>query len=682
MISKIRIFIFFLSLISFNNLYSQSQWNESNGTYSGVFTSIINDGNTFFAASEKGISYSTDNGTNWSQINNGLSNVNVKSISKLGSNFFAGTNGGGVFYSNDNGNNWVQRNTGLPSNVIVYAVAISGNRVYIGTHLNGMYWSDNNGLSWSKLIAFPIPVSSTVRYIKANGTNVYAIVDGVSLVQSNDFGLTWQYFTYNNMMSLAAVTSVSITPNKFYISTINGAYEYIGGNLNLISSGNISNIVANDNLILVVKSNGLYKSTNNGLNWSLLNTNINYSENQYISSIFMNDTAIMCGTNYSRICLSNDIGVTWKVVNTNIYDSTSYNNFQSRAVSDILYKDSKLYAATSGGVYVSEDFGNSWSIKNNISISKFIFSNNDIYSISFSGDILHSNNNFESFTNLHPNYGYSVYNGAIGKLGSTIVCSGYYGVRVSHDNGVTWTQNNLGGTEVSTISVCGSKIYASGWLSSDNGNTWVNVNNPPNSIASYSDGTNLIFERYSNNCGSSINNFTNYPNSTITSITMYESTIFVGTSNKGVFYSNNFGNSWNAWNDGLPTAVSSTSYDMIRALYIANGKLYISYNLRGVWSRSIASFLSTDEFVNDSDALLVYPNPTNSKITIDCSNSTNLVGSQIKITNFLGQEIYHSTLNEQVKEVLLNSIATKGMYFVSVIDNREKAIIIKKIILE
>jgi hypothetical protein len=113
-----------------------------------------------------------------------------------------------------------------------------------------------------------------------------------------------------------------------------------------------------------------------------------------------------------------------------------------------------------------------------------------------------------------------------------------------------------------------------------------------------------------------------------------------------------------------------------------NNFLYCGTKYNGLWRVAINS-LATDSFDSESikSTIYVYPNPTTSKITIDCSNLINFIDYQIKIVNPLGQEIYHSMLNQQVIEIPLSSIATRGLYFVSIINNEGKVINTKKIIL-
>ncbi len=48
-------------------------------------------------ATSDGVFLSTNNGTNWTSVNNGLTNTQVKDITVSGTNLFAGTWGHGVW---------------------------------------------------------------------------------------------------------------------------------------------------------------------------------------------------------------------------------------------------------------------------------------------------------------------------------------------------------------------------------------------------------------------------------------------------------------------------------------------------------------------------------------------------------------------------------------------------------
>jgi len=92
--------------------------------------------------------------------------------------------------------------------------------------------------------------------------------------------------------------------------------------------------------------------------------------------------------------------------------------------------------------------------------------------------------------------------------------------------------------------------------------------------------------------------------------------------------------------------------------------------------------LSINENFISKNEITIYPNPTNSIVSIDCGVQSDLIGSQIKITNTLGQAIYTSFLNQKIQDISLSSFASSGLYFLSIIDHDGKIIITKKIILQ
>ena len=72
----------------------------------------------FAGTNNQGVFHSTDNGENWTAINNGLTSNQINSLIVIGSNIYAGTWGGGVFRSTDEGANWNAINNGLTANNI------------------------------------------------------------------------------------------------------------------------------------------------------------------------------------------------------------------------------------------------------------------------------------------------------------------------------------------------------------------------------------------------------------------------------------------------------------------------------------------------------------------------------------------------------------------------------------
>lgn len=114
-----------------------------------------------------------------------------------------------------------------------------------------------------------------------------------------------------------------------------------------------------------------------------------------------------------------------------------------------------------------------------------------------------------------------------------------------------------------------------------------------------------------------------------------------------------------------------------------NGNYYVILTASGCSSTSSNTInygsLSIQNFENN--AMTIYPNPTNDKITIDLGNLVDVTGYQIKIYNQLGQIVFSGVMNTQQYSVSLNSL-TAGVHLVKIYDASNHEIKTKKIILQ
>src|ERR1039457_1446008 len=83
----------------------------------------------------------------WVQTNGPYGGV-VNCLAVSGTNIFAGTYGGGIYLSSNNGTSWTAVNNGLPASCNITALAVSGTNVFAGADDFGIYLSTNNGTSW------------------------------------------------------------------------------------------------------------------------------------------------------------------------------------------------------------------------------------------------------------------------------------------------------------------------------------------------------------------------------------------------------------------------------------------------------------------------------------------------------------------------------------------------------
>ncbi len=83
-----------------------------------------------------------------------------------------------------------------------------------------------------------------------------------------------------------------------------------------------------------------------------------------------------------------------------------------------------------------------------------------------------------------------------------------------------------------------------------------------------------------------------------------------------------------------------------------------------------------------SNVVKMYPNPTNTGLTIDFNNYNDILGYSIEIYNQAGQSVYNSTVTQKTISLNLSNWLGKGIYYVKISDKNGKSMDIKKIILQ
>jgi|WetSurMetagenome_2_1015567.scaffolds.fasta_scaffold33543_2 photosystem II stability/assembly factor-like uncharacterized protein len=286
-------------------------------------------------------------------------------------------------------------------------------------------------------------------------------------------------------------------------------WQFIGPNQN-------ENIIAinSADLIFSGDSSGLYKSTENGVNWTYLNTGTMGSS---ILSIHFNaNNDIFVGTEITGIFRSTDNGVIWEAINNGLSNLYGY-CITSTEINHI-------FVGTRQGVFKSTDNGNFWEQANVGVPLTYIFS----ISSNSSGTIF---------------------------LGTIMQSDG--GIFRSTNDGYEWERLTNGlpyGANYRSIAFdTNNYIYTQGqytgiFKSTDNGENWNETTNFPITIVNqfFITDSNYIFAAtlngifLSNNGAETWNNISgNLANEKITSVAVNsEGIVFVGTS-QGVFKSDN-----------------------------------------------------------------------------------------------------------------------------------------------
>lgn len=128
--------------------------------------------------SGKGILESGNSGLSWSQLNTGLTNMDVRGFVDLNGNIFAAT-GGGPFLAAAGAEIWVRADSGFEGNSCT-ALALFQDKLIAGSASNGVFVSVDRGVSWWKSnagLAVPavtaIEIDSPYVYCGTDGGGVY-----------------------------------------------------------------------------------------------------------------------------------------------------------------------------------------------------------------------------------------------------------------------------------------------------------------------------------------------------------------------------------------------------------------------------------------------------------------------------------------------------------------------------
>ena len=271
-----------------------------------------------------------------------------------------------------------------------------------------------------------------------------------------------QWVQMSNGMGNLGVCVLKQIGNNIYAGTFNnGVYLSTNNGINWtqtsLNNRTIFSLAVKDNIIFAGSYNnltpyGVYMSTNNGINWT--QTSLNY---QSVSSLAVSGNNVIAGSyNYSNpsgIYLSTDNGTTWT--------QTSLNN---RTAYALAVNGNSVFAGTlsNSGVYSSTDNGTNWSQTslNNRAVGSLAVNGNYIFAGTGNFGVYASSNNGTDWiqTSLNDQSVYALaINGNYVFAGSSTT-----GVYVSSNNGTDWTQRTegIGNLYVRSLCVFNNYIFA------------------------------------------------------------------------------------------------------------------------------------------------------------------------------------------------------------------------------
>jgi len=490
-------------------------------------------GNVLAGTYRAGIFRSGDNGDTWSAANSGLTNFEnltewclfVHTDGKLYAGGGASGQEGGIFFSIDKGSNWTRINGDITNTNISNIAVNSAGQIFVTTFGGGGFRSDNDGKNWIRLGTDLPSFQEKIVILPSNYVFIGSSQDGIFI--SKDNGDTW------NMISL--------TPGD--VDVLDMVYDN-----------------RTDKIITGCQGSGILVGSQGGSSWRFYNDGLHHGS---IFSLSMTDHlyAAGWGMGLSRLQLDN---MNWKSIT---YDLPSFKT------ASVTVKPGYVFAATQfDGLHRLPETGSSWTdITNGLAHPQviFVYAASDGVLFAQTGTVYHfyrSTDNGATWTEIFGGDYNSSVRCMIGKTSSGYYFAGTVGNGILRStDGLNWTAVNEGlsnlGINSLEISIDHKRLFAGtddGLYTSDyTGVSWTKMNTP-------------------------------LSGSVKTVVINYTGTLFIGYTNNGVYLSEDNGDTWQEYNNGLQLRrVHALKFDSDNYLYaaISGGSVYRT--IRSTTARSI-----------------------------------------------------------------------------------------------
>lgn len=367
--------LWLLCLVIAPFIYSQGNgpfiWTTTTESIGRVYAMAIDENNpsTMYAGGlDQGIWKTTNSGANWTQINNGLLNIQVQAIAVSKSNsqvLYAGTNYGtneGVYKSTDGGGSWTKMING-----------ISEPAGGIGIQALLVHPTDPN-IAWCTVFSGVADAVNGIYKTTDGGANWFPIINGIGAIK-NFLCLAMSPTDPNTIYAGSSFSVATSTgPSAIYKSTDGGANWVLSSNglptdpteINPVRTLNVSS--ANPNVVTaglfvntVTLLGGFYLSTDAGANWVQKNNGLPIVQALLLRSCAIRpgfDNQFYLGLDYSGgtnigVWATTDGGNNW----TDFNGGTMLNTYTIRALVFAPTPNPTLFAgrasatANLGGVY-------------------------------------------------------------------------------------------------------------------------------------------------------------------------------------------------------------------------------------------------------------------------------------------------------------------------------------------
>ncbi len=344
-------------------------WSGSN--VSGRVTSIAIDPTNnlvvYVTGAQGGVWKTTDGGTTWSPMTDGLSSLASGYIAIDPNNnltLYYGTGelhycgdcfyGDGLFKSTDGGTTWTKIATTTQVGTRIAKIVVNplnSNNIFVAGNY-GLIVSADGGTTWSTVLS---GYCDDVEIDPVNSNNVYASLWGQGIYKSTDGGSTWTQLSGGLPTTGFTRIEIAIAPTNplvLYASFASTSYTLLG----------------------------LYKSTDGGATWTQLTNTPDYLNPQgfYDHCIIVdptNENVVYAGgvypypgSSYYGLVMTTDGGATWTDITLASDGTKLHPDMQTLAISS----NGELWVGTDGGVWKTTSPGTTWTnLNSTLGITQF-----------------------------------------------------------------------------------------------------------------------------------------------------------------------------------------------------------------------------------------------------------------------------------------------------------------------
>jgi len=280
---------------------------------------------------------------------------------------------GGVYKSTDGGQTWRAVLTG--ESVRAFAMAPGNTNVLVAGTLSGVFRSTDGGQTWVRLSPVGHNGIRNIESVAIDPRNTDTVYVGTWYLpwKTTDGGKSWTFIhgETSKLIEDSDIFSIAIDPfdpDRVYCSACSGIYRSLDGGRNwtkfkgIPSSARRTHVIlphpTREKEIFAGTTEGLWHTTDDGETWRQI-----LPSTTTINEIRIHPSApqrVIVGTENRGVLISEDGGNTFQARNR---------GFVTRRVSGLLADSlqrgrlfaSVMFNGAEGGVYVSDDFGQTWS---------------------------------------------------------------------------------------------------------------------------------------------------------------------------------------------------------------------------------------------------------------------------------------------------------------------------------